>query len=581
MPRSIAQKISISGLSFTMAVVLTLGTASYLFTRHTIKDQVEEKLSFEAALLANRFETRLANINNDMRNMSTNLIVVNALIDSAGREMYVAPFLKSYHLPQNIPCLLTLCDFSGQPIISSQGPGQLRAYTDEALLTQVITKQLPLARLTKPGKDSNLLIAYPVFYSATGKAEGMLVIEIPLARITESCLPDLPSTSGNIFTFSSSSREIWTNRTEHTAPVVSTTFPVKAQAPLDQIPLTLTVGQATKQAYAALTTLTGIYLVIGILILQLTFAASRFMAKKLTAPLVALTTTANQIAQESIPGSPITVVSHDEITQLASSFNTMLARLKESHDSLEQRVADRTKELQNLNLKLAAEVNERSMAEAKTRAYAETQAVLLKEVNHRVKNNLVAIISMLHQEEDRARERGMPEYQNRIQEVVWRVSGLLTVHRLLSSSEWQPLQLSQLCESVIQEAIKGLPAHQAVHLHVSPSDVHVDSDQAHYLAMVLNELSTNTMKYALGDRQSASIAVAIEEQDGTIQLTYRDDGPGYPDPEQQGDSPASGIGFHLIFGLVIRSMQGTIALTNDNGAVARITFPALVPDRET
>jgi two-component sensor histidine kinase len=259
----------------------------------------------------------------------------------------------------------------------------------------------------------------------------------------------------------------------------------------------------------------------------------------------------------------------------------MLARLKESHDSLEQRVADRTKELQNLNLKLAAEVNERSMAEAKTRAYAETQAVLLKEVNHRVKNNLVAIISMLHQEEDRARERGMPEYQNRIQEVLWRVSGLLTVHRLLSSSEWQPLQLSQLCESVIQEAIKGLPAHQAVHLHVSPSDVHVDSDQAHYLAMILNELSTNTMKYALGDRQSASIAVAIEEQDGTIQLIYRDDGPGYPDPEQQGDSPGSGIGFHLIFGLVIRSMQGTIALTNDNGAVARITFPALVPDRET
>jgi len=578
MPRSIANKISLAALSLTMAVVLSLGTASYLFTRHTLKTQIEEKLSFEADLISHRLEARLDNINNDMRNMSANLIVVNALVDSAGREMYVEPFLRSYHLPQDIPCLLTLCDFSGKPIISCQGLEKLRSYSDEPLLTQVIANQHPLARLEKSGTESHLLIAYPVLYGATGKAEGLLVLELPIIPLVSACLPKIPGADSHIFRLSGKDGEIWTTAKDHAPAILSTTTQFTTQAPLDQLALALTVGQSTRQAYAPLLTMTGIYLSIGILILQFTMAASRFMAKKLTAPLVALTKTANQVTQQSDPTRQITVTSHDEITQLATSFNTMLDRLKESRDSLEQRVTDRTRELQALNEKLAEEVTERILAEAKTREYGEMQRVLLREVNHRVKNNLVAIISMLHQEEDRAREKGLQEYEHRIQEVVWRVAGLLTVHRLLSSSEWKPLPLSQLCESVILETLKGLSASRSIRLSVSPSGLCVDSDQAHSLAMVLNELSTNTMKYALRGRDTASITVSIEPRDGSIQLTYQDDGPGFPEPLLRGDFSSSGIGITLIHGLVTRNLQGSITLSNDNGGAARIAFPATAPE---
>jgi two-component sensor histidine kinase len=172
----------------------------------------------------------------------------------------------------------------------------------------------------------------------------------------------------------------------------------------------------------------------------------------------------------------------------------------------------------------------------------------------------------------------MREYQIRVQEVVWRVAGLLTVHRLLSSSEWKPLPLSQLCESVIKETLKGLSASRTMRLSVSPSEIRVDSDQAHSLAMVLNELSTNTLKYALRERDTASIAVSIGQQDNIIELTYQDDGPGFPEPLLRGDFSDSGIGLTLVNGLITRNMQGTITLTNDNGGVARITFPATVPE---
>lgn len=578
MPRSIATKISLAALSLTMTVVLTLGAASYLFSRHTLQGQIKEKLSFEAALLSHRLEARLNDINADLRSMSMNLIVVNALVDSEGRDMYVEPFLDGYQPPNQIPCLLTLCDFAGNPIISCQGPEQLQPYTDAALLSHVIDRQQSLARFKKTGQETTLLIAYPVFYGATGKAEGLLAMEIPLAAVLASCLPALPDDSGTFFTLAARTEEVWTTLADRGAPTLRTTTPLKAHAPLDQLALTLTVGENASKAYAPLNTMTTIYLVIGCGVLFLSFVISRAMGRKLTAPLLALTTTANRVAQNGNPEHPITTTSNDEITQLASSFNTMLSRLQESHDFLEQRVAERTNELTAVNAQLQHEVRERTEAEKKTREYAGTQQVLLQEVNHRVKNNLVALISMLHQEEDRAIEQGMTDYHTRIQEITWRVTGLLTVHRLLSSSAWKPLPLKILCESVIRETLKGLPPSQSIVIQVTPTEARVDSDQAHYLAMILNELATNTMKYALADRDSAAIAVSLAQHDDTIRLTYQDDGPGFPEPILNGIFSPSGIGFPLLFGLVTRSMQGTITLANDHGAVATITFPAMAPE---
>ncbi|MGV1100040.1 sensor histidine kinase [Thiovibrio sp. JS02] len=577
MPRSIADKISLAALSLTMAVVLALGAASYLFTRQTIKGQIEEKLSFEASLLGNRLETRLAGINDDMRDMAANLIMVNALIDSTGRDMYVEPFLSSYRLPHQIPCLLTLCDFEGKPLVSCEEQKPFLSYTAKSLLSEVIDGGRPLALLRKTDPEITLLIAQPVFYGATGRAEGMLVMELPFFQLVTSCLPDATAAEAKIFTLSGSPGEIWTNRKGRPVPGLSTTVPLKTEAPLDRLALAITVGQSLKEAYAPLTALTGIYLAIGLAVLIGAVAVSRSMARQLTSPLLALTRAADQVTKNGTVEAQISVTSNDEITQLASSFNTMLARLQESHDLLEQRVADRTNELERMNRKLAAEIRERIQAEAKSSEYAETQAVLLREVNHRVKNNLIAIIGMLHQEEDRAGEKGMHEHQRRIQEMVWRVAGLLTVHRLLSSVKWQPLLLTNLCESIIRETLKGLSAASAFSLSVSPSEIRVDSDQAHSLAMIVNELCTNTMKYALRGRSNGAIAVSVRQVADGIELTYHDDGPGFPEPLLRGDYSESGIGITLLNGLVTRNLQGALTLTNENGAVARLTFPAAAP----
>jgi two-component sensor histidine kinase len=217
---------------------------------------------------------------------------------------------------------------------------------------------------------------------------------------------------------------------------------------------------------------------------------------------------------------------------------------------------------------------EHKRAEEGLREYAKTQEVLLKEVNHRVKNNLTAIMGMLNIEEERAEAEGSPILPV-LKDLEGRIMGLSTVHSMLSASGWRPLLLSQLCEEVISGAIKGIPLSKIVELNVSPSDVRVTSNQAHHLTLVINELATNSIKHSLKGRDTERIDVGIERKDGDVLLRFRDDGPGYPDEMLRGDFSRTGAGFDLIKGIVDESLRGRLELENENGSVTTIAFSTL------
>ena len=203
---------------------------------------------------------------------------------------------------------------------------------------------------------------------------------------------------------------------------------------------------------------------------------------------------------------------------------------------------------------------------------AETKSMLLREVNHRVKNNLSAIVGLLYATQRRAGVEERAIYQSMIQDLVSRVQGLATVHSLLSASEWTPLLLSKLAAQVIRSSLQTLPHGKCVSAKVTPSPVQVTPDQAHNLALVINELATNTVKHALQERDKAHITVHIELDDGTVLFEFRDDGPGYP--EEVLELGCYGVGFDLVQNVVHRSLCGELSLHNDHGALAVIRFKA-------
>ena len=204
---------------------------------------------------------------------------------------------------------------------------------------------------------------------------------------------------------------------------------------------------------------------------------------------------------------------------------------------------------------------------------AETRAVLLSEVNHRVKNNLSTIIGLLYAERRRIEETSEATYQAMMKDLTNRVHGLARVHSMLSSSERAPLLLSELASEIIHSALASFSLEQQVSVQVDQSHVRVNPDQAHDLALVINELTTNALKYAANGHDAVQIAVRLAAgDDGMISLEFRDSGSGYPDDVLTLEG--FGIGFDLIRNIVRKGLRGELSLYNDDGAVAVVRFRA-------
>ena len=200
---------------------------------------------------------------------------------------------------------------------------------------------------------------------------------------------------------------------------------------------------------------------------------------------------------------------------------------------------------------------------------AETKLALLHEVNHRVKNNLSAIIGLLYAERRHATLEGRT-FQDIINALINRVQGLATVHELLSASEWQPLVLSDLAVQIINAMLQALSPAKRMKVNVSPSPVMVTPAQANNLALIINELATNSMKYALPKRDKAQITVNIAQNENTVMFEFHDNGPGYPAEVLQDNK--HDVGLYLIKTLVQNGLQGEVKFHNDRGAVTTISF---------
>ncbi|MBF0527887.1 MAG: PAS domain S-box protein [Deltaproteobacteria bacterium] len=207
-----------------------------------------------------------------------------------------------------------------------------------------------------------------------------------------------------------------------------------------------------------------------------------------------------------------------------------------------------------------------------TQRDAQTKADLLKEINHRVKNNLIAIMGLLLSEKRHAPAEGRLYVDKTIDHLMLLIDGLLQVHRILSDSEWAPMPLSDLAQGIIGTVLNSQPGECQAVLEVQPSSIEVSPRQANNLALLFNELATNSLKYSITRKEKLKVTVGMEKRDDLIYLEYRDNGPGYPPDvlalERQN------IGMSLIRQLITGTLRGTLTLANSGGAVASMSIRA-------
>jgi two-component sensor histidine kinase len=230
---------------------------------------------------------------------------------------------------------------------------------------------------------------------------------------------------------------------------------------------------------------------------------------------------------------------------------------------------DHIEMMEEIGASLAVALQQARLLE-QTRQDAKTKELLLREVNHRVKNNLDAIIGLLYVERRHAPPEAQPVYRPIMERLTQRITGLAQVHEMLSQAEWAPLNLGELTEQIIHTTVRGTCDHTAVHCEVAPTPVRVSPAQAQHLALIISELTTNTLKYAGNDRDTIRINVRITQTGDTITLTYRNDGPPYP--EDVLSLKWHSAGMDIITNFVRKNLRGDLTLSNEGGAVTEIRF---------
>jgi PAS domain S-box-containing protein len=255
--------------------------------------------------------------------------------------------------------------------------------------------------------------------------------------------------------------------------------------------------------------------------------------------------------------------------------NTPIGALNMSSETPDFFTADHVEILEKIAASLAIALQQAHLLE-QTQRDAETRSLLLREVNHRVLNNLTMIQAILDLEGRRSLE-GEADFHAALNDVANRIEGMTIVHRLLSSAQWGPLELSEVVEKVVHAVLQGSPIQPQVEVLMdAPADpLLVTARQAIAVALVVNELTTNSIKYAFDSRSQGRIDVRIapvdDGDDGRrVRLVFRDDGPGMPETVLAGER--SEVGLWLVEANVTHPLNGTVVLHNDDGAVVSITF---------
>lgn len=197
--------------------------------------------------------------------------------------------------------------------------------------------------------------------------------------------------------------------------------------------------------------------------------------------------------------------------------------------------------------------------------------LLLREVYHRVKNNLQIVDSLLLMQ---ARRLADPDAKAALEKLRGRVYALgLVHHQLMGSKDLETFDIAPFLKELSQHLLEGAGGTE-VSLSVRAAPLKVGLDFAIPLGLLVTELVTNSMKHAFGSGAGAIEVTLDEAETGQVMLQVADNGRGY-DPAATGDSALS-LGATIIEGLV-RQLKGVLTISTDSGGVrSLVRLPAPV-----
>ncbi len=229
-------------------------------------------------------------------------------------------------------------------------------------------------------------------------------------------------------------------------------------------------------------------------------------------------------------------------------------------------------------LKLAAEIIanalDRKAVEERLQASLDDKDVLLREIHHRVKNNMQVVNSLLYLQEHSVRDRVGDVALDAFQQSRARIKAMAAIHdRLYRSSSFTSIDFDEYLNALIPELLRSYRVAETVAVEISARGVELGIDAAVPCALIINELFTNCLKHAFPPGRPGKIDVTMRwSANRDVELTVADDGIGFPG--DQGLQTPKTLGLRLVVDLA-RQLDGTARLVEGQGARVVVEFSRL------
>lgn len=201
------------------------------------------------------------------------------------------------------------------------------------------------------------------------------------------------------------------------------------------------------------------------------------------------------------------------------------------------------------------------------------KSALIKEVHHRVKNNLQSVASLLRIQARRITT--IEEARQALADSESRVLSIGVIHEFLSRDEGLPINIREVSQRIIEQVKRvAVAPEQDIVIDLVGPNLYLSSAQATACALAINELVSNAIEHGYGERpRQAHIVLLLEDGGDFVHLQVDDDGPGLPADFDIQSTPS--LGLQIVRTLVEDNLKGTLRLRSreQGGASAIVEFP--------
>ena len=216
------------------------------------------------------------------------------------------------------------------------------------------------------------------------------------------------------------------------------------------------------------------------------------------------------------------------------------------------------------------DITDRKITQHRLQASLREKQVLLQEVHHRVKNNMQVIISLINLKCEKIED---PNIRDLFRQTVDRINSMALVHtQLYKSKDFSEVNICHYIKSIVEHLFQSHGVNPVkIRFIMDSTDRPVSLDSAINCGLIVNEVVTNSIKYAFPEEQTGEIRVGFERRDdGALDMHVSDNGVGMPTSYDVRDIDT--LGFKIIHAVAEHQLGGTLNLDRTNGTHYSIRF---------